>query len=250
MTTVCIEIHTVTAPRDGARAPQRKLVSIGMASADGRRFYAVNSDVPFELCLTQLPQEAIDALPTLRDPVRLDWDDPDVIPMEDIKAGFETFIGQTTDPQFWSADGNSDFRDMRSVFDYYTELLYPPGFPHWISSVREQFARILDSIGHRDPERLHQLQASGVAEPSPLRAQQQHAFKDAHRTLRALQKAERVAVENGVDTTLREPAWLDWKHVWAPDTAVYVAPRPSDGLALGRQVAAALRRTQDEAGAA
>ncbi len=57
---------------------------------------------------------------------------------------------------------------MRSVFDY-TELLYPPGFPHWISSVREQFARILDSIGHRDPERLHQLQASGVAEPSPLR---------------------------------------------------------------------------------
>ncbi|WP_392892350.1 hypothetical protein [Streptomyces sp. LN699] len=58
-----------------------------------------------------------------------------------------------------------------------------------------------------------------------------------------------MAVENGVDTTLREPAWLDWKHVWAPDTAVYVAPRLSDGLALGRQVAAALRRTQDEAGA-
>ncbi|WP_392892352.1 hypothetical protein [Streptomyces sp. LN699] len=44
-------LHPGTVPR-----PQRKLVSIGMASADGRRFYAVNSDVPFELCLTQLPQ--------------------------------------------------------------------------------------------------------------------------------------------------------------------------------------------------
>ncbi|MGS2592126.1 hypothetical protein [Streptomyces hebeiensis] len=219
MTLLCLELKTfsqraekITKTSKGGRTA---LVSVGIAADDGRCFYAVNRELDFHQASASLPWEAIEALPVAKDPLRLDWDDSEVMTMEKIKELFEAFIARTDNPQFWSAYGNGDLRDLRDVFGYYTDCLYPPGFPRWISSAREQLARVIDAIGYRDPDLFHQLRATGEAGYGAQQSRRHHAFANAHHTLRELQRCEALAKENGVDTSVREPARLDWSFVRA-----------------------------------
>lgn len=225
MTDVCIEIHSVLQPAGPGSTPTRALVSIGMATSDGQRFLAVNDATPIELCVTQMPPTTWKALPLRDDPICVDRRDPDVHPLPDIQRAFEAFIGQIDRPQYWSENGNTDHRVLLNAFGYFSEAVLPAGFPLWISSVREHRARILDRIGHRDQEQLHHLQVSGAGDTWPIGPSAWDAFKNAHRLLRLLEATEELAKENEVDTTVREPAWGDWRHAWAPDEATYRAPR-------------------------
>ncbi|MFJ6238886.1 hypothetical protein ACIQH0_32945 [Streptomyces griseus] len=225
MTDVCVETHTVLQHSTPGHAPVRTLVSIGMATSDGRRLLTVNDATPIELCVTQLPPNTWKALPLLEDPLCVDRRDPDVHPLPEMRAEFEAFIGQIDRPEYWSEDGNADHRVLLEALGYFSAATLPDGFPQWISSVREHRARVLDRIGHRDQEQLHQLQVSGAGDTWPIGPSTRDAFKNAHRLLRLLEATEELAKENEVDTMVHEPAWGDWRHVWAPDEATYRAPR-------------------------
>ncbi|MEU0624981.1 hypothetical protein ABZ329_29490 [Streptomyces rubiginosohelvolus] len=225
MTDICIDINTVLQADAPGRAPRKLLISIGMAASSGARFLAVSDTAPIDLCVTQLPPAVWKALPLLEDPICIDRRDPDVLPVDDIRSAFEAFVSQIDHPQFWSAEGNADHRTLVDVFGYISEAVLPEGFPLWISSIREHRARVLDRIGHRDQERLHHLQVSGAGDTWPIGLTARDAFKNAHRLLRLLEATEELAKENEVDTTVREPAWGDWRHAWAPDDATYRAPR-------------------------
>ncbi|MFC7794653.1 hypothetical protein [Streptomyces cinereoruber] len=208
MTTVCLEIHTVLALATNARPVQRSLVSLAMATPDGRQLYAVNADAPIEAVYTQLPKRIWQTLPVDEDPVGLDHLDPDVLPLADIKNAFESFIQQTDDPQFWSLEGNADHRDLIEAFGYYPFgytgpfHLSPPGLPLWISSIREHRARTLDSIERRDGKRFPMdaaLYLPSVLKPRP-------GAKNAQRLLTFLQHTDELAQRHGLPSHLPQAA--------------------------------------------
>ncbi|MET9436879.1 hypothetical protein [Streptomyces sp. NPDC006551] len=198
MTAICLELHTVLVSGAPGHSPTRQLVSLGMASADGRRFYAVNADVPLQVAIEQLPRKVWSALPLLQDPILLDRLDPDVVPLKEMKAAFEAFLGQLEEPEFWSMHGNADHSSLTDVFGYDVEALLPDHFPRWISSVREYRARVLDRVGQQNPERLRHLQQTGEGVLWPLFLPTRCAFKNAHRVLTILQRTEQLAGQSEV----------------------------------------------------
>ncbi|MFD3336050.1 hypothetical protein ACFWV1_25900 [Streptomyces sp. NPDC058700] len=188
MTIVCLEIHTVLSAYDPKRTFDRKLVSIGMATDDGQRFYVVNGEAPIHDVCTQLPGRVWKALPLNHDPVNIDSLDPDVRSLTDAKAAVAAFLQQLDAPEFWSMDGQVDQRHLMEAFDYHHHSMFPEGFPYWISSVREHRAKTLESVRQQNPDRFTQLLMSGEGSHLHGPLAQRSAYKNAHRTLLALQR--------------------------------------------------------------
>lgn len=188
MTRIYIEAKTFTDTEDPSR-PRRKLLSLGMVSDDGRTLYAVNDEAAIcAVLVAEANTPAFQALPLKQDPVDLDRSDPDVFPFEEIHDMFRKFLADTEDPELWSREGQRDQHVIRELFGYYTEAMYPPGFPAWIASVSERCARLNAVSAERSPRTLDQ------APPIPERhgARRHHALVNAYDLMRRMHRADEV----------------------------------------------------------
>lgn len=137
------------------------LISIGMVTDDGREYYAVNADMPFERIKEHdwLLRNVVPSLPLrnrkgldeiVADPncyprpalsmLRLDDHDITVKPRTVIRNEVAAFILSTPQPQLWAWYAAYDHVALAQLFGPMIEL--PKGIPMWTNDLKQEAVRL------------------------------------------------------------------------------------------------------------
>lgn len=129
------------------------LISIGMVTADGREYYAVNSKMPVWKIRRHpwLMENVVPALPMRADggrnhaPVRDDLDlvdfrHPSMKKPGLIAADVKDFILSTPDVELWAWYGSYDHVALAQLFGRMIDL--PDGVPMWTNDLRQEVHRL------------------------------------------------------------------------------------------------------------
>lgn len=121
----------------------RGLVSIGMTDNHGSNFYAVNADMDQRALLAvpwmvnnvwpYLPTVADDGVPGGRE---LDYDDAQVIGIDEIRAGVAAYFNQTraSETRLYAYYGGQDIGRLHSLWDNNWEAM-PDQIPQWFTEL-------------------------------------------------------------------------------------------------------------------
>lgn len=129
------------------------LISIGMVREDGRELYRVNRDMPVKQIAKHdwLRANVVPSLPRIhgdrrhyvsarRNPLAIDWEHPDVRPLQSIADAVERFIIATPDVELWAWYGSYDHVALAWLFGPMSQL--PAGIPMWTNDLRQEAARL------------------------------------------------------------------------------------------------------------
>jgi hypothetical protein len=109
-----------------------ELISIGMVAEDGREFYAVNREAPWDRIREHpwLMANVVPHLPPGGNSARgslIDLDHPSVRLRQDVADGVRDLIQSTPDPQLWAWYAGYDHVALCQLFGRMNDL--PPGVP-------------------------------------------------------------------------------------------------------------------------
>lgn len=145
-----------------------ELISIGIVAEDGREYYAIPSNLPdqriarhpwlMDNVVPSLPRiygDAINRLDLKRNPLRIDWNHPDIKPYNQIAREVASFLRHTGNPELWAWYGAYDHVALAQLFGPMSEM--PGGIPYWTNDIRQEAQRLgfTDSDLPEQPDGVH-----------------------------------------------------------------------------------------------
>jgi hypothetical protein len=122
-----------------------ELISIGIVAEDGREYYAVSSEMPWERIVQHewLMQNVVPSLPLKQgwDVPLLDFDDPSVKSRLDIRRDIVSFfIAGDAPVELWAWYGAYDHICLAQLFGQMVNM--PRLVPHWTNDLRQETERL------------------------------------------------------------------------------------------------------------
>lgn len=119
------------------------LISIAMVCDDGREFYAVSAEMPWDRIATHpwLARNVVPYLPTVDygGQVRLDIDDPLVMYRDIIAKRLVDFVGDDMFPHLWAYFAAYDHVALAQLFGAMIDL--PATLPMWTHDIMQEVER-------------------------------------------------------------------------------------------------------------
>lgn len=122
-----------------------ELISIGIVADDGREYYAISEEMPWERIVQHdwLMENVVPSLPLKQgwNVPLLDYDDPLVKSRQDIRREIMTFFLTGNEPiELWAWYGAYDHVCLAQLFGRMVDM--PRSVPHWTNDLRQETERL------------------------------------------------------------------------------------------------------------